>query len=130
MRSHHPLLVRMGVAAASDATESIIGRAGTPVASLRDATAHLVAGWVQAEQTAHDRVEPVLPIAATIAARSGGFFPLRDCANEPALPWNSRDVVGAYLAALVPHVDLRYIAHGLDLRCGQISRGEAPASAP
>jgi hypothetical protein len=131
VRSHHPLLVRMGVTAASNATASIIGRAGTPVASLWDASAHvLVAGRVHAEQTAHDRVEPVLPIAAVIAARSGGFFPLRDCADEPALPWNSRDAVGAYLAALIPHVDPRYIAQRFDLRCGQINRGKAPASAP
>ena len=78
VRSHHPLLVRMGVTAATNATASIIGRAGTPVASLWDAAANfLAAGWLHAEQTARDRVEPVLPIAAVIAARSSGFFPLR-----------------------------------------------------
>jgi hypothetical protein len=147
VRSHHPVSVRMGVTAVTKATASVIARAGTSVVSLWNAAANVLsAGRLYAQQTTRDRVEPVLPIAAVIAAQSSGFFPLRArpcvncgdalpmttpaCADEPDLPWNSRDAVDVYLAALIPHVDPQSIAQRLPLRCSQVNRGNVPASAP
>ncbi len=52
VRSHYPLSVRMGITAVTDATASIIVRAGTPVASLWDAAANfLAAARLQSQQT-------------------------------------------------------------------------------
>lgn len=143
MRSRSPLPARISVAAAADATESIIAQVRRPVTALRDAV-FLATGRFRSQQTVQDVLEPVLPIAETIAARSGGFFPSRDslcvncthatsttalsqglaCTSNSYGLWDGRGAIDPSVAARVSGRGVDLMAEQLGLRCGRLDHGE------
>src|SRR5262245_31928895 len=76
IRSHYLLSVRVNAAAVADAIEWTAPYVPNPATVLRNAVLSGIERLRPHQTAEHDR-EPVLPIAETIAARSGGFFPLR-----------------------------------------------------
>lgn len=79
VRSHYLPSVQNAVTVAVRATESTLDRVRIQLDAIRGAT-HLflaagVSGPAGSGAATQRRVEPVLPIAETIATQTGGFFP-------------------------------------------------------
>jgi hypothetical protein len=78
-RSHYLPSVQNAVTAVVRAAESTLARARVQLEAIRDAAHLFLAAGVSAPAgpgaATQRRVEPVLPIAETIATQTGGFFP-------------------------------------------------------
>jgi hypothetical protein len=95
--------------------------------------------WLRSQQTAEQRREPVLPIAETIAARSGGLFPPRSsvcpdckdtmsttvvgkgtpCPSDSYVAWGIGGPIDPSFAARMSGKGVHSLAAQLGLRCGR-----------